>query len=53
MIYWIYLWKFVLIAAMTLFGCMAVWVTIGGYFDIKELFASIRESHAADEQGEQ
>ena len=50
MTFWIYLWKTVLIGAMALFGGMAVWVTIGGYFDIKRLFASVAESHQKDDQ---
>ena len=43
--FWILLWKIVLIGALLLFASMAVWVTIGGFFDIKRLFAHIAESH--------
>ena len=43
--FWIVLWKIVLIGSLLLFGSMAVWVTIGGFFDIKRLFARIAESH--------
>ena len=43
--FWIVLWKIVLIGALVLFGSMAVWVAIGGFFDIKRLFARIAESH--------
>ena len=43
--FWIMLWKIVLIGGVTMFGLMAVWVTIGGVFDIKRLFARIRASH--------
>jgi len=53
MTFWIYLWKIMLVAAMCLFAGMAVWVTIGGFFDIKRLFASLRESHEQQEQQEQ
>ncbi len=53
MVFWIYLWKFLLIGAMIMFGGMAVWVTIGSIPDIKELFASLRESHEANERDEQ
>ena len=45
MAFWILLWKIVLIGSLCLFGGMAVWVTIGGFFDIKRLFARIAESH--------
>ncbi len=47
LLFWIYLWKALLIGALALFGGMAVWVTIGGYFDIKRLFKRISESHKA------
>ncbi len=43
--FWIVLWKIVLIGALLLFASMAVWVTIGGYYDIKRLFARLAESH--------
>ena len=43
--FWIVLWKIVLVGGLILFGTMAVWVTIGGAFDIKRLFQRIAESH--------
>ena len=43
--FWILLWKIVLVAALVLFSSMAIWVTIGGFFDIKRLFQRIAESH--------
>jgi hypothetical protein len=49
--FWIVLWKTVLIGGLVLFGSMAVWVTIGGVFDIKRLFQRIAESHR-QENGE-
>jgi hypothetical protein len=48
--FWILLWKIVLIGALILFGGMAVWVTIGGFFDIKRLFRRITESHQRQEE---
>ena len=42
---WMLLWKIVLIAGITLFGCMAVWVTIWGAFDIKKLLQSLNTEH--------
>ncbi len=50
MTFWIYLWKIVLIGGLVLFGIMAVWVTIGGYFDIKRLFATLAESHEKEKE---
>jgi len=47
--FWIVLWKIVLIGGLILFGSMAVWVTIGGYYDIKRLFKRIAESHEEEE----
>jgi len=43
--YWIILWQVVLVGGLLLFGAMAVWVTIGGFFDIKKLFRRIAERH--------
>jgi hypothetical protein len=48
--FWIILWKIVLIGALLLFGGMAVWVTIGGFFDIKRLFRRIAESHEQQQE---
>ncbi len=45
---WELLWKILLIAAVVLFGLLAVWVTVGGAADIKKLFARIRQSHEED-----
>ena len=51
--FWIVLWKIVLIGGLILFGSMAVWVTIGGVFDIKRLFQRLAESHEKEkEKGE-
>lgn len=50
MAFWIMLWKIVLIGSLLLFGGMAVWVSIGGYFDIKRLFARIAESHKQQQE---
>jgi len=47
--FWIVLWKIVLIGGLILFASMAVWVTIGGVFDIKRLFQRIAESHRQDD----
>ncbi len=44
MVFWIYLWKVVFVASILLFGGMAVWVTIGGYFDIRRLFQKMSDN---------
>ncbi len=43
--FWITLWKIVLIGGMGLFALMAVWVTIGGFRDIKKLLRILRQNH--------
>ena len=48
--FWITLWKIVLIGGCGLFGTMAVWVTIGGYYDIKRLFARMAEDRKRKEE---
>lgn len=48
--FWIILWKIVLIGGLVLFAFMAVYVTIGGVFDIKRLFARIAERHEKERQ---
>ena len=50
--FWITLWKIVLIGGMGLFAVMAVWVTIGGFGDIKKLFERIRQSHDQQEKND-
>ena len=45
MTFWVVLWKLVLIGGLGLFAAMAVWVTIGGFFDVKKLLKTLKESH--------
>lgn len=45
MAFWIVFWKVVFIATIALFACLAVWVTVKGFDDIKNLFLRIDESH--------
>lgn len=46
---WALIWKIVFIGGVSLFFGMAIWVTIGGYKDIKKLFKKIDESHRESE----
>lgn len=50
---WIWLWKIMLIGVVAGFSCMAVWVTIGGAFDVKRMFARIVANHEEDERQRQ
>ncbi|MBN2456655.1 MAG: hypothetical protein JXB29_09010 [Sedimentisphaerales bacterium] len=45
MTFWILLWKIVFVLSTTAFAAMSVWVTIGGYRDIKKLFKKIEQGH--------
>jgi hypothetical protein len=48
--FWILLWKAVFIFAVLIFSCMAVWVTIGGYFDLKKLFRKLNDIDDEEEE---
>jgi hypothetical protein len=41
---WMTLWKVVLIGGIGLFAILAVVVSIGGFFDVIKLLASLREN---------
>jgi hypothetical protein len=43
---WLTLWTTVLIAALTLFTCLTIAVTIGGFIDIRKMLRQIRRQHA-------
>ena len=45
MMFWVYLWGFVFLATVFVYGIMAVWVTIQGARDIKSMMADLRERH--------
>ncbi len=38
---WALFWKYVFFVSVTVFALMSVWVTIGGFIDIKKLFADL------------
>jgi len=44
--FWIFLWKALLIVGVGMFAALALVVTIGGAFDIRQLFRTLREEHA-------
>ena len=47
---WQTLWTLLFFGSITLFAGMAVWVTIGGYRDIKILFKRLNEDQSTDEE---
>ncbi len=48
--FWIGFWKFCLIAAMSLFFIMAIFVTVGGARDIRKPFQRLDEEQSTDEE---
>ena len=50
--FWICLWKIVLIGGVGLFVALAVVVTIGGAYDVRKLFRTLREEHAKETAAE-
>ena len=50
--FWVFLWKAVFVLGVGVFAVMAVWVTISGWRDIRELFASIDTAHGKDAGGD-
>ena len=54
--FWITLWKVVFVATVAVFAGMSVWVTFGGWRDIKKLLARLRKSEVSrdiDAEGDQ
>jgi len=45
-------WSVFFFLSRTLFAALAVVVTIGGFFNIRSLFKSLKEQAAASEEGE-
>ena len=46
---WVKIWTFFFFLSLSVFACLAVVVTIGGFFNIRSLF---KDLSAAKEQGE-
>ncbi len=54
MAFWIVFWKILFIVTLVLFAGLAVWVTIGGYFDIRRLFSDMdKANEAAAREGQE
>jgi len=45
---WETIWKTLFIVTLIVFSAMSVWVTIGGYHDIKKLLKSLSEAEQDD-----
>ncbi len=46
---WATFWGGLLIVVIIIFAVVAIKVTIGGFFDVKEMFKGINEQHDEDE----
>lgn len=46
---WQLIWKIIFIAGVLAFAGMSVWVTIGGWQDIRQLFARLRDNDDEEE----
>jgi len=49
MAFWTEFWTIVLIGGIAMFAVLSVVVTVGGWFDIRSLFESIRAQHTIAE----
>lgn len=47
---WITIWTVVFVATLTVFAGMAVWVTIGGFQDLKAMFRDLKAERDPDER---
>lgn len=48
--HWETLWKGVFILTVAVFATMSVWVTIGGYRDLKRLLKRLKDNEIPDDQ---
>ena len=48
---WVKFWSFFFFLSLTVFAGLAVVVTIGGFFNIRSLFKSLKEEAAASQEG--
>ena len=46
---WLTLWTAVLWTALTLFTCLTVAVSIGGFIDIRKMIRELRRQHREDD----
>ena len=50
--FWIKFWTFFFFLSLSIFACLAVVVTIGGFFNIRSLFKSLTAQHEQESAGE-
>ncbi|UCD49934.1 MAG: hypothetical protein JSW27_20685 [Phycisphaerales bacterium] len=46
---WVKIWTFFFFASLSVFACLSIVVTIGGFFDIRSLFKDLSEAKAKAE----
>ena len=47
---WMLIWQVMLIVVLVFFIGMALWVTIGGFRELKQLFKKIEDQHCRSEE---
>ena len=47
---WATFWGWLLITVLVVFACLSIAITIGGFFDIKALLATMDARHKSSEQ---
>lgn len=48
--HWELIWKILFVTTLIVFSAMSVWVTIGGYKDLKSLLEQLDENDQEDSQ---
>jgi len=48
--FWINLWSIFFFASLVIFAALAVTVTIGGFFNIRPLFKSLKKAHGQSQK---
>jgi hypothetical protein len=47
--FWITFWGCLLVVVLLVYAMLAVAITIGGFFDVREMLATLEKQHQADE----
>ncbi|NOY42006.1 MAG: hypothetical protein GXP26_09235 [Planctomycetes bacterium] len=50
---WVTFWGWVLVIVLLVYAGLAVAITIGGFFDVKEMLTAIDEQHHTDDHEEE
>ncbi len=50
--FWISFWGWLLVIVLLVFAALTVAITIGGFFDVKEMLSTLDKQHQPDETDE-